>query len=510
VEEGELGEVYAVDLVFHNAYGPDKSWAATRALGGGCAIDLGIHLVDLALWTLGFPRVQSVTSRLYAAAQPLLPGSAEVEDHAVAQLELANGAWCARLFVEPAGGRDAVIEAHFHGSRGGAAMRNVNGSFYDFIAARFQGTQRAAAGRSARCLGRPRGGRLGARAGGRRALRPEDRDGWCRWPRCWTASMAGEAHGPHVLMTADTVGGVWTYAVELAANWCARHARGARDHGRAAFAHQRTQAAALRGVHAARKQLAPRMDARCPRRRRAMRATGCWAGARLRPDVVHLNQFAFGALPLRAPTLVVAHSCVLSWWRAVHGERAPAAGMPTAHRAPRPRRCHAGGRADARDARCAGLRTTAMCAAAWCCPTDAARRTFGRRASSPCPGGRPLLGRGQEPCRAGSGGAAPAVAACARGAGARAPPDGGGGAGLGRAMPRRAAAPALAAQLAEASIYALPARYEPFGLSVLEAALSGCALVLGDVPSLREVWGDAAVYVPPGRRPRLRAALLQL
>jgi glycogen synthase len=50
---------------------------------------------------------------------------------------------------------------------------------------------------------------------------------------------------------------------------------------------------------------------------------------------------------------------------------------------------------------------------------------------------------------------------------------------------------------ARASIYALPARYEPFGLSALEAALSGCALILGDIPSLREVWLEAAPYVSP-------------
>ncbi len=55
----------------------------------------------------------------------------------------------------------------------------------------------------------------------------------------------------------------------------------------------------------------------------------------------------------------------------------------------------------------------------------------------------------------------------------------------------------LASWYAYAAIYALPARYEPFGLSVLEAALSGCALVLGDIASLSEIWGDAAVFVPP-------------
>ena len=144
VVEGELGQVYAADLVFHNAYGPDKGWARNPELsGGGCAIDLGIHLVDLALWTLGFPQVQRVSSHLYANGQLLPPGSSTVEDHAVAQLELASGT-LVRIACSwnISTGKDAIIEAHFHGSKGGAAMQNVNGSFYDFAAARFHGTQR--------------------------------------------------------------------------------------------------------------------------------------------------------------------------------------------------------------------------------------------------------------------------------------------------------------------------------------------------------------------------------
>jgi glycogen synthase len=56
---------------------------------------------------------------------------------------------------------------------------------------------------------------------------------------------------------------------------------------------------------------------------------------------------------------------------------------------------------------------------------------------------------------------------------------------------------ALCKWYARAPIYVLPARYEPFGLSVLEAALSGCALVVGDIDSLRELWGGAACLVPP-------------
>ncbi|WP_084165721.1 glycosyltransferase family 4 protein [Dyadobacter crusticola] len=57
---------------------------------------------------------------------------------------------------------------------------------------------------------------------------------------------------------------------------------------------------------------------------------------------------------------------------------------------------------------------------------------------------------------------------------------------------------AISKALSTASVYALPARYEPFGLSVLEAALSHCALVLGDIPSLREIWQDHAIYVDTG------------
>jgi glycosyltransferase involved in cell wall biosynthesis len=68
----------------------------------------------------------------------------------------------------------------------------------------------------------------------------------------------------------------------------------------------------------------------------------------------------------------------------------------------------------------------------------------------------------------------------------------------------------LAAQLAQAAIYALPARYEPFGLSVLEAASSGCALVLGRIPSLLENWSDAACFVDPNDPGELARAIREL
>jgi predicted dehydrogenase len=64
---GALGQVYAADLVFHNAYGPDKPWFYDlEQSGGGCVMDLGSHLIDLLLWVLGNPPVAGVTSRLHA------------------------------------------------------------------------------------------------------------------------------------------------------------------------------------------------------------------------------------------------------------------------------------------------------------------------------------------------------------------------------------------------------------------------------------------------------------
>ncbi len=68
----------------------------------------------------------------------------------------------------------------------------------------------------------------------------------------------------------------------------------------------------------------------------------------------------------------------------------------------------------------------------------------------------------------------------------------------------------LRSRMARAAIYALPARYEPFGLSVLEAAAAGCALVLGDIASLRETWAGAALFVPPDDEAALGEALRRL
>jgi glycogen synthase len=52
----------------------------------------------------------------------------------------------------------------------------------------------------------------------------------------------------------------------------------------------------------------------------------------------------------------------------------------------------------------------------------------------------------------------------------------------------------LRALYSRAAIYAATARYDPLGLSALDAALSRCAIVANDIPSFRETWGDAALY----------------
>jgi len=336
-------------------------------------------------------------------------------------------------------------------------------------------------------------------------------------------STRAEARG-HVLITVDTVGGVWHHGVELAAGLARRGLRvSLATMGARLSPAQRAQAILLQdlwrvGVHESCWRLEWMEDAA---------DDVCHAGdwllgleARLRPDVVHLNQFAFGAWPFVAPTLLVAHSCVLSWWRAVHGLRAPDAWNAYRETV----------RRGLDGATLVGAPTQAM--------LDALVHEHGHvRGSVVLPNGRSgadfrpgeklpvILSAGRLWDRAKNLAALEAVAPrlpwAVRVAGARTAP------GAAASAPASAsasdAAPAspvqwlgelaptaLAAQFAQASIYALPARYEPFGLTALEAALSGCALVLGDLPSLREVWDDAAIYVPPDDADALHAALMRL
>lgn len=143
LDQGAIGRVFAMDLQFHNAYGPDKAWFYDRNLsGGGCLLDLGIHLVDLALWSAGWSRVRDASGRLFEKGQLLKPGDTAVEDYATVRLDLENGATATLACSwRDSAGCDAVIGATFHGETGSLRMQNVNGSFHDFRADLLRGTR---------------------------------------------------------------------------------------------------------------------------------------------------------------------------------------------------------------------------------------------------------------------------------------------------------------------------------------------------------------------------------
>ena len=143
VNSGDLGQVYAADLVFHSAQGPDKGGYDRELSGGGCLIELGSQLVDLALWVFDFPEVKSVTSSIFSAGERLKVQSGKAEDYAQVSLVLENG-HAIRLACSwnASAGREAVIESSFFGTVGAASFRNVDGSFCDFVAERFRGATR--------------------------------------------------------------------------------------------------------------------------------------------------------------------------------------------------------------------------------------------------------------------------------------------------------------------------------------------------------------------------------
>ena len=133
------------------------------------------------------------------------------------------------------------------------------------------------------------------------------------------------SHPTRVLMTVDAVGGVWRYALELARGLASAGTEVVLAiMGPPARPEQLAEAAAINGVRVVEGSFElewmPGADDDVLR-------AGAWLmelEATYAPDLVHLNGYAHAALPWHAPVVVVAHSCVLSWWRAVHGEEAPA------------------------------------------------------------------------------------------------------------------------------------------------------------------------------------------
>lgn len=316
-----------------------------------------------------------------------------------------------------------------------------------------------------------------------------------------------------ILMTADTVGGVWTYALELA------RALGPHDvevqlalMGPALSPAQRADAEKIANLSLFKSDYKLEWMPGCwPDVRRA----GDWLlhlASRLCPDVIHLNSYAHANLPWNSPTLLVGHSCVFSWWQAVHGAAPPAEWQ----------RYKAEVSSGLRGANLVVTPTAAMLRAL---ETHYGKIEHGRV----IPNGRdPQLFRPAEKQKfilsAGRvWDAAKNIERIAElaselpwsvfVAGECQPPE---ESQHERTLHGRchALGPQSEMQLRDwfgaASIYALPALYEPFGYTPLEAGLSACALVLGDIESLREVWDGAAVFVAPNDSKAIKTELLRL
>lgn len=306
-------------------------------------------------------------------------------------------------------------------------------------------------------------------------------------------------------MTADAVGGVWTYALELARGLCARCTEILLVViGPEPTADQRAEAIAIPGLALVVPHLELEWQDRAGPLTAVARQRLLDLAEAFQPDLVHCNGFREAAAGFRAPVLVVAHSCVRTWWKACRRDQVPAEW----------------------DAYARGVQAGLAAAAAVAAPTEA---FLGELAAAWGPLTHPRIvpnGLDLEPApvlrrpivlSAGRlWDEAKNVRALADIAGslpwlvltAGDVPEEEAGSGvrwLGR-LPR----PELHRLMAEAAIFAAPARYEPFGLAALEAARSGCALVLGKIPSLVEIWDDAARFVPPDDPGTLRRTLLDL
>lgn len=306
-------------------------------------------------------------------------------------------------------------------------------------------------------------------------------------------------------MTADAVGGVWDHALELSRGLARRGTTvDLAVPGPAPDAARLADAARIPGlrVHPVGGGLdwTGGLDRAVADRLLALEG-------RLAPDLVHANGYGEATLPWRAPLLLGAHSDVETWWRAVHGTAAP------------------DGWTAYRRTVATALAAAAVVVAPSRAMADALAGAYGVRAS--------VIGNARDPDHwrparkaplilaagrlwdAGKGAAlldriAPALPWSVRAVGPWRAPDGGG------RQPRRLLATGpltrrgVAEEMARAAIFAHPARYEPFGLAVLEAALSGCALVLGDISSLRELWDGAALFLPPRDEAAWRRGLAAL
>jgi glycosyltransferase involved in cell wall biosynthesis len=311
-----------------------------------------------------------------------------------------------------------------------------------------------------------------------------------------------------ILMTSDAVGGVWTYSTGLAS---ALAATGMEVHlVTLGPPPQREKRAMLRGsrVRLIESNLALEWQdpgaEDLPNARRFLEDLE----DEIQPDIVHLNGFREATFDWLAPVLVVAHSCVNSWalacddseWLAEpkwqNYTRAVAAGLNKAQAWVTPSRAF-------HDVICTLYRPISPGAVIWNGIPPAVPPSSKRRF---------ILAAGRMWDAAKN---ASALASASKGLdwpvfvagpGSDSRSDGAGGV----TFMGELAHSALRARMQRAAIFVSPARYEPFGLSVLEAASAGCALVLSDIPTFRELWSGAALFVDPNDDRALHRTLTSL
>ncbi len=326
----------------------------------------------------------------------------------------------------------------------------------------------------------------------------------------------------HVLLTTDSVGGVWTYTEELTAGLLRRGHRvtlvsfgGLLDDGQRAWLLS-MDAPGFEWVET--EYRLEWMDSPGEDLERSAQLLRDLV-LREQPDVLHINQFAFGELSDTVPVLLTGHSDMLSWWQSVHGEQAPETGRLRAYTA----------------LVRGGLQTATQLAAPTAWMARELREQYGvDRPIEVVPNGRSpelfdagrakqlqalTVGRAWDPGKyvtllekvevpfplwiAGEANSPVSAVHVPR---ASAPPGPGRGVGY---LGKQSAAQ-LRGLYSRTAIYVATSCYEPFGLAPLEAALSGCALVLSDLPTLREIWGDAAVFYPSRDGQALQGALRAL
>lgn len=313
-----------------------------------------------------------------------------------------------------------------------------------------------------------------------------------------------------ILMTAEPGGGSWNFALDLAAGLGEQGVEVVlATLGTRPLPAQRREARAIETLALVESDLHIPWT---PEALGDVDAAGAWLmelARQYQVDVVHCNHLTHAALPWDVPVLVVGHQCVLTRWEAVHGVPTPpewegyreqvGSGLRAANAVIAPSDAmrqsmqqHYGPLVDVaviRNARRPVLQSSVR--------KEPFVFSLGRVFDS----GKNLAVLGQ---------VASVVEWPIRIAGATRDPDGNVVDVPGVSLLGELSSRAVAAWLRRAAIFTLPARYEPFGLSALDAARAGCALVLGDIPSLRESWDGAALFVPPDDPEAIAGAITRL